>query len=173
MKTRKSFIVAALVATLAGCTTQHVYPTVPTVRLPRADERLSLTGKYYQGDGLGWNLYLTLSPTGGYEIAETGCLGEYGRAHGNWTLYDNTLMLHEAGDADKDFIYPRFYEVLVHGNDPVFLSDITRSYFRDYGVDRFSCFQKRAPTNGSSVISTRGTPAAYAPAAPGFRSAQP
>ena len=32
---------------------------------------------------------------------------------------------------------------------------------------------KEAPTNGSSVISTRGTPAAYAPAAPGFRSAQP
>ena len=30
-----------------------------------------------------------------------------------------------------------------------------------------------APTNGSSVISTRGTPAAYAPGAPGFRSAQP
>ena len=30
--------------------------------------------------------------------------------------------------------------------------------------------QNGAPTNGSSVISTRGTPAAYAPGAPGFRS---
>lgn len=43
-----------------------------------------LIGDYYQGDGLGLNLYLSLKPDGSFSCQWSGCLGDYGSTSGTW-----------------------------------------------------------------------------------------
>jgi hypothetical protein len=52
-----------------------------------------LAGKYYQGDGLGFNLSLTLARDGTFDCLWTGCLGEYGKCSGKWWKTDERLVL--------------------------------------------------------------------------------
>lgn len=44
-----------------------------------------LNGDYYQGDGLGYNLHLTLENDGTFTCQWTGCLGDYGSTSGEWS----------------------------------------------------------------------------------------
>lgn len=45
-----------------------------------------LTGEVWErGDGLGYNVSLTLGENGRYVARWRGCLGEYGRAEGTWS----------------------------------------------------------------------------------------
>jgi hypothetical protein len=52
-----------------------------------------LVGKYYQGDGLGFNLRLTLAKDGNFDCRWTGCLGDYGKCSGKWWKKDERLVL--------------------------------------------------------------------------------
>lgn len=53
---------------------------------PEQAETGHLIGHYYQGDGLGTNIYLELRLDGTYEARWHGCLGDYGTATGSWSL---------------------------------------------------------------------------------------
>ena len=55
---------------------------------PKEDSppRGTVGGEYYCGDGLGFNLSLTLNQSGRFECTWTGCLGVYGKAQGNWAV---------------------------------------------------------------------------------------
>jgi hypothetical protein len=44
-----------------------------------------LVGEYYQGDGLGHNLHLTLKEDGTFDCQSTGCVGNYGSTSGTWS----------------------------------------------------------------------------------------
>ena len=50
-----------------------------------------LAGTYYQGDGLGVNLELTLKADGKFECKWRGCLGTYGANSGEWAIRDLEL----------------------------------------------------------------------------------
>ncbi len=52
-----------------------------------------LHGEYYQGDGLGYNLHLTLKHNGTFDCQWTGCLGEYGATSGTWTHLGKRITL--------------------------------------------------------------------------------
>jgi hypothetical protein len=52
-----------------------------------------LAGDYYSGDGLGYNLYLTIKESGRYQCSWSGCLGTYGRCSGRWSAAAMTLIL--------------------------------------------------------------------------------
>lgn len=52
-----------------------------------------LVGRYYQGDGLGFNVHLNLFDEGTYSVIWDGCLGEYGEVEGTWALHDRFIDL--------------------------------------------------------------------------------
>jgi len=52
-----------------------------------------LTGKYYLGDGLGYNNYLDLTPDGRFAYKWEGCLGTYDENTGGYRLEEGSLVL--------------------------------------------------------------------------------
>lgn len=52
-----------------------------------------LPGRYYLGDGLGVNCRLSLEVNGRFSFCWTGCLGEYDRNEGSWTLEGDRLLM--------------------------------------------------------------------------------
>lgn len=50
-------------------------------------------GSYYEGDGTGTNIYLTIAPQNGFTIAWQGCLGLYGHNYGSVTEKDGQINL--------------------------------------------------------------------------------
>lgn len=56
-------------------------------------ERADLIGKFYQGDGTGVNLYLTLGDDGEFEFVWRGCLGEYDSNAGRWSVRGDVVVL--------------------------------------------------------------------------------
>ena len=53
-----------------------------------------LVGEVWErGDGLGYNVSLTLGKDGRYFARWMGCLGEYGRAEGTWSDLDSGIEL--------------------------------------------------------------------------------
>src|SRR5882762_1381233 len=52
-----------------------------------------LAGDYCVGDGLGYNLSLSLKEGGKYECTWNGCLGVYGKSTGTWAIDEAGLKL--------------------------------------------------------------------------------
>ena len=76
--------IAALILVLLGCA-----PNQDESRRSQNAERAAtgttqdpFVGDYYQGDGLGYNLHLTLKPDGSFNCQWSGCLGDYGSTSG-------------------------------------------------------------------------------------------
>lgn len=63
----------------------------------------SLVGAYYQGDGLGYNLRLSLQPNGEFSCSWTGCLGDYGSTKGIWGRSGDTVVV-SAAKSDGMFL---------------------------------------------------------------------
>jgi hypothetical protein len=75
----------------AGCATDA------TVRVPILD----MPGRYYSGDGLGRNVYVTLKSDGAFVSDWQGCLGVYGQAEGTWRLEgDQVVFEHQAASGE-------------------------------------------------------------------------
>ena len=58
-------------------------------------------GSYYQGDGLGANLYLRLSPDGTFAFHWEGCIGTYDQQCERWSITDDVVrltVLHKSTD---------------------------------------------------------------------------
>jgi hypothetical protein len=63
------------------------------------------TGDYHAGDGLGWNIGLTITPAGEYLFTLWGCVGLYEVSYGSTERRDGCLHLRPAND-DKDRAAP-------------------------------------------------------------------
>lgn len=63
-----------VVAALGGCARDATVRTSPD----------QLVGRYYGGDGLGYNIWIQLDADGSYSADWHGCLGVYGEARGQW-----------------------------------------------------------------------------------------
>lgn len=72
------------------------------------EEHRELTGTYACGDGLGFNLVVTLKPDGSYEWRHIGCLGVYGEGTGRWSLRGNEVVFTPGFDEALDALewYP-------------------------------------------------------------------
>jgi hypothetical protein len=66
-------------------------PDHPLDEKSREIEPSILAGRYYAGDGLGYNLDLVLAKGGKFECTWRGCLGVYGKTSGDWALDERGL----------------------------------------------------------------------------------
>ena len=71
-----------------------------------------LVGGWYQGDGLGYNVTLTLNTDGSYIASWRGCLGLYGTAAGNWKVDEDVIVLTPASETDMMVGHLRTLKIL-------------------------------------------------------------
>jgi len=76
----------------------EIPPARAAVPAPEAGPRLlfaaaDLPGSYYLGDGLGVNCRLVIEANGRFTFRWTGCLGEYDRNQGSWTVEGDRLLM--------------------------------------------------------------------------------
>lgn len=114
----------------------------PQVKIPDAVGKTALSGEYYRGDGLGYNISLSLHPSGTYEAIWTGCLGTYGTARGSWNVEGNRLQLapSEAEGMMKDHL--NSLDVLDSAGELILIPTDDNDFFLKYGPSSFSCFTK-------------------------------
>lgn len=146
------FKVAPLLVALAvaGCSpvgTPEAKVSLATVPAPQLRDN-DLLGKYYQGDGLGANLQLTLEKGHKFFYTWRGCLGVYDEAKGTWNRDGDLVVLFPIGyKTPKDLreIDTRFMPVrdsnrqyLIEENSmPAFAAKVNRKKLRSgpHGFD--------------------------------------
>jgi hypothetical protein len=110
---------------------------------PRSLTSDRLLGKWYQGDGTGYNIDLTLNQDWTYSATWTGCLGTYGTARGRWHLDGTKITLQptEENDAMRDHL--RVLNVLSDKGLPVLVQPRDVAHFKEYGSKpHFWCFTR-------------------------------
>jgi hypothetical protein len=74
-------------------TSAATYDAIPGVSVPHSVTPSDLYGEYYVGDGLGYNLHLSLKPEDTFECTLSGCMGEYDRVTGTWYVFGAAVVL--------------------------------------------------------------------------------
>lgn len=126
-------ITLAVIGSLTGCAVDA------TVR-PVAAE---LPGQYYSGDGLGYNVTVTLNSDGTYISDWQGCLGTYGSASGTWHLSDDQLVFYADTEHDLLIGYLRKATTIRHHGKLGFVREEDLS---DQQIDEYAVFFKLDPT---------------------------
>lgn len=126
-----------------------------TLDLPAASEQwgtpgtpsnaVAVAGSYYRGDGLGYNVSLTLEANGNYSAEWHGCLGKYGEASGKWSLADARITFTPSKEEDMMKGHLKSLDVLKFQGDWILVptEKHEREFYDKMGVSRFSCFQKK------------------------------
>jgi hypothetical protein len=116
---------AALCCLLGGCASSaSLSPSIPAKRL---------VGKWYRGDGTGYNVTLTLNQDSSYTAIWEGCLGTYGTARGNWNLDQTRLKLTPTEEKDMMRNHLRTLDVLPDKQGIVLVPPKDRKYFNKWG----------------------------------------
>jgi hypothetical protein len=104
----------------------------------------AVAGSYYRGDGLGYNVSLTLKENGKYTAEWHGCLGKYGEASGNWSLTKKRITFLPSKEEGNLKGYLKKLDVLKFKGDWILLptDKEDRGFYDKWGVSRSSCFQK-------------------------------
>ena len=139
MKTRSSFATALLFISLASALAGDIEEGEPAA----PPDAKAVAGSYYRGDGLGYNVMLTLKSNGTYSAEWHGCLGKYGDASGGWKLSDKRIILTPKKERDMMKGHLNTLDVLKYKGGWIFVRPDDRDSYEKYGVSRFSCFQKR------------------------------
>jgi len=105
----------------------------------------AVAGSYYRGDGLGYNITLTLDQDGEYTADWRGCLGNYGVASGKWSLSGKRIILAPSYEEGLMKGHLKSLDVLKYEGDWILLptDKRERAFYEERGVTRYSCFQKR------------------------------
>ena len=126
-------ILVALCSLLVACTSGVAPSSIPAKRL---------VGKWYRGDGLGYNVTLTLNRDSSYDAVWTGCLGTYGTAHGNWRLDQSKLTLTPTEEKDMMRKHLRTLDVLPDKRGFVLVPPKGRKNFNKWGTESsYWCFK--------------------------------
>ena len=139
MKSRHIIAIASLFIAVACAQAGDIEMGEPAVP-PNAK---AVAGSYYCGDGLGYNITLTLIENGSYSAEWRGCLGKYGDASGNWKLSDKRIVFTPKKETDMMKDHLKTLDVLKYKGDWIFVRADHREFYDNYGVSRYSCFQKR------------------------------
>ena len=116
-------------------------PPGETVEMQMATS--SLVGKYYRGDGLGFNLHLTLKRKGTFECTWTGCLGVYGKCSGTWTLKENEIHIQtKTADGMFDRSPLGSFQVTQREGKTIFIDSSDKEFFEKWGPSRYACFHR-------------------------------
>ncbi len=98
-------------------------------------------GSYYQGDGLGYNINLTLKVNGEYSAECHGCLGKYGEAAGQWTLKDKQIAFQPSKETGMMKGHLKTLDILRFHKRWIFVPADERDFYDQRGISRLSCFQ--------------------------------
>jgi hypothetical protein len=139
-------IVAALLLIVSSLGAGGVV-LLPTDRPPHVPVPASVArqfaGTYYQGDGEGVRIHLTLAPDGSYRETWDNCGGRYGESNGNWNVAGKTLTLspHRATKTMKDF--ERTFDIAESDEGFVFVAVRDREQFKKHGDSTtYWCFHR-------------------------------
>ena len=130
------FLSLGLVAAPGADDTEKGTPEAPR-------DAKAVAGSYYRGDGIGYNIYLTLKENGEYTAEWHGCLGKYGEASGQWTLTDKRIVFRPAKEEDMMKGHLKSLDVLRYKGQWIFVPSDDHEFYDKYGVSRYSCFQKQ------------------------------
>jgi hypothetical protein len=120
-------------------------------------EAAPLAGKYYSGDGMGYNISLELKEDGTFHAEWHGCLGKYGEAQGRWrmenweVIFDPTM---EEGAMEGHLHTLHVFDA--EGNWILVAPNRVES-LKTYGVDRFTAFQRTEVLEMQSETKTVAT----------------
>jgi len=103
----------------------------------------AVAGSYYCGDGLGYNVTLTLKDNGVYSGEWHGCLGKYGEASGTWKLSDKRIVLTPKKEKDMMKGHLKTLDVMKYKGGWIFVRADDRDFYDKHGISRYSCFQRR------------------------------
>lgn len=127
-----------------GCKTAGDGLNSKTATSESSPNAAAVSGHYYRGDGLGYNVYLTLESDGRYAAEWRGCLGKYGEANGTWRLEGRRIIFSPSQETGAMKGHLRALEALPFDGDwilvPTHQED--RRFYKTSGISRLSCFQK-------------------------------
>jgi hypothetical protein len=103
----------------------------------------AVAGSYYCGDGLGYNVTLSLKENGEYSAEWHGCVGKYGDALGSWKLTDKRIVLTPKEEKDMMKGHLKTLDVLKYKGSWILVRADNRDFYDKHGVSSYSCFQKR------------------------------
>jgi len=140
----KRVLIASVIAVFfVGATVSYYGVEKPPLKMPvPAADAARFAGTYYNGDGLGVNINLTLKPDGSYAADWHGCLGPYGEASGNWRVARKTLTLSPVKETDMMKRFTKAMDVVERDGRVVFVEPDFRDLFKKYGIRRGPCFQR-------------------------------
>ena len=102
-----------------------------------------LAGKWYRGDGTGYNVTITFSPDLSYSAVWEGCLGTYGTARGKWRIEDQKVVFIPAEEKDMMRDHLRRLDVEHTESGVVLVPPDIHKEFEKYGTSsRYWCFQR-------------------------------
>jgi hypothetical protein len=94
-----------------------------------------LTGKWYRGDGTGYNITMTLKRDGTYDAVWAGCLGTYGTAVGSWSATSDSLTLTPKSETGLMEKHLRSLTVIPQKQGFVLVPPDAREGFSKWGAD--------------------------------------
>ena len=105
----------------------------------------AIAGTYYRGNGLSYNISLTLKDDGKYAAEWRGCLGKYGEASGKWSLNDKRITFTPSKEEGMMKGHLRNLAVIKFKADWILVptDKRDREIYDKRGVYRYSCFQKK------------------------------
>jgi hypothetical protein len=135
---------------LTGCAGRDVEPRMIGCRFPPPPTTLpadgepdrALAAEYSCGDGLGYNLVLTLLDDGTFTCKWTGCLGDYGAAKGLWSRSADrvTFVSREATGMLQNYL--RGALVVEGFESPALVLDQHQAFYLKYGLSRHAALQR-------------------------------
>ncbi len=143
--------VAGLLACAAlSCSRKPTRPAQPqtlfdsSATQPAAAADPTLVADYSTGDGLGYNLSLSLREDTSFECTWTGCLGVYGTASG-WWFRDNDRVRFVTREATEMLVgYLNWADVVTGGAHPALVLSQDRDFYDQHGLSRYSALQRSA-----------------------------
>ena len=144
--------VAVLLTTLFifGCSSQHPETSPDERKLPPPPTTLpadgvvdrGLVADYYAGDGLGYNLVMSLHDDGTFTCKWTGCLGDYGNATGVWSRSADRVSFVNRQATGMLENYLRGATVVDGGASPALVLDQEQDFYQKHGLSRYSALQR-------------------------------
>lgn len=136
-------VMLAILATAADQQPSR-YLNVKGVTLPVGVTADSLLGDWYRGDGLGYNVTLSLKSKGRFDAVWMGCLGEYGNATGTWEIERGSVALKPTSETGQMVNHLRRVDIVSYrGKILLVPSGKDGDFFVEHGPSDHSCFFRR------------------------------
>jgi hypothetical protein len=144
---RRTWLIVAMTLLVVGSLGVGVGIILRTDGPPHVPVPLAIAGQfagtYYQGDGLGCKIHLTLAADGSFTGTWDGCLGRYGDSNGNWSVSGKTLTLSPHRETDMMKNYARTFDIVKIDKGFVFVAEKDRNHFKQYGdATTYWCFHR-------------------------------